>query len=300
LRGRSFAASGLLGDIDLVSSIRPLLAVAVAALACATFSESHRDRWAMVRVENLTVYTNLRDYPEATVAAFVRARQIIGTLFLDVPGKVEVLLFDEPAAAPGPRLFEYAGQVNVPKPRGIVLSGVQGLDGSRGVIVTLDKPMGSSPLHLMAHRLTGEALPGAPVWLHEGFAMLMDTAWLPRRIGKQQALCFGFRGVTSFRLLPFDELLAADRARAAGTNPWDFAASAFVLVDYLYSGEGGRIRLLPGARRDAPRSRAPPMRLLPARPVARLERRRRHEDRPRARRLRCVRGPGSAGGRARG
>jgi hypothetical protein len=96
--------------------------------------------------------------------------------------------------------------------------------------------------HQLAHHFIEAAVPGAPLWFHEGFARYLTRIYqVP---GKPQEVCFGRDppGATTRVSLPLKELLAAGyREYNESSEPWIGPLSQ-AFIDYLLHGEGGRLR----------------------------------------------------------
>lgn len=94
--------------------------------------------------------------------------------------------------------------------------------------------------HQLAHHFIEAAVPGAPLWFHEGLARYLTAIYqVP---GKPQAICFG-RDPPGVKVTqPLKEvLLAGYRQYNESSEPWIGPLSQG-LIDYLLHGEGERLR----------------------------------------------------------
>ena len=115
--------------------------------------------------------------------------------------------------------------------------------GARRPLVVVGRWEGPGPYaHLLIHHHIEVAVPGAPLWFHEGLASYLSLFHMPPE--RPGVVCFGFFNPTaSWQVtVKLRELLAATwKDYNQESAPW-IAPSAAALIDFLFHGEDGRWR----------------------------------------------------------
>ena len=131
---------------------------------------------------------------------------------------------------------------------GAVLAGVPPeLAGNQHLLMTVGRLDHIRPYaHLVTHHFIESAIPGAPLWFHEGFAIYASVFQSHER--RPDVICFGLLQPASRWSITekVDEVMRTTWAEYnESAAPW-FQDTAWGLVDYLLHGEGGSLR--PGFR----------------------------------------------------
>jgi len=188
--------------------------------------------WQQMRTRRFTAYAQRpHDYRE-TMRQLEYAYAALSTFFPTAPvGTVEVLFM------PG---FDFIHEFGAER-AGLVLPRVPG-DGQLGrqnLIVMGQGDSTSYALSLLSHLFVDKAVPGAPLWLHEGLARYFSSTALQTGHGQWRA-CFGMMAPLDVRFfqMPLDKFFAVTWQTYPETGSF-FSGTARLLMDFIFHGDGG-------------------------------------------------------------
>jgi hypothetical protein len=189
--------------------------------------------WQQMKTKRFTGYAQRpHDYRE-TLHQLEYAYAALSTFFPKAAvGPVEVLFMP-----PSDLIHEFG----VDRP-GLVLPLVPGAGrvGRRNLIVMVQGTSNDYALAMLSHLFVNKAVPGAPLWLHEGLSLYFSHTAVQAGGGQWRA-CFGLQSPLDLRYMqmPLDKFFAVTWRSYPETGPKFFTGTAVLLMDFIFHGDGG-------------------------------------------------------------
>jgi hypothetical protein len=207
--------------------------------ACAHTGTTRTEGWHAVTSKRFTVYTgSARGHREALDTLEYHYAALSSSFFKMDVGRVDVLYLENADFID--LLGVDRGFAAMPRVPG------GGKIGQNGLLVV--RPLGGvggaqyTTAEALTHLFVHRAIPGAPLWFHEGFAAYSRMAQYKEGEGRRVA-CFGTPGATDRRFMPLDRMLATswDEYDGDEARTW-YKHSARMLIDFAMHGDGGAHR----------------------------------------------------------
>ena len=246
------------------------LAALVLSAGCTHMPWNPYRGWRAWKTNNVTVYADTVTAPSLTLEQMEDAYVILeGTFFrgIDVP-PVEVIEVRPADDSP----FEDASNH---KKQDVALPHLAVAGGRRWVVLASGDSDRWQQTHLLAHHFIEAAVPGAPMWFHEGLALYF-MGFTPSQ-SRPGVICFGLRRPGRFPGVsePIDALFATSWSDFNGAATSHMPFTAWGLIDYLLHGRDRTLvpdfRLLMSARAAKQAGRDALTAAYPADVVANIE-----------------------------
>jgi hypothetical protein len=188
--------------------------------------------WRQLKTKRITAYTDRPAFYDETIKQLEYSYAALSVFFPRAQvGTVEVLFMD------GAALLQEFG----PDRPGLVLPGLPGARiGSRNLVV-MDRGVDTAySMSLLTHLFLYQAVPNAPLWLHQGLSRYLSNALVKAGQGHWQA-CFGLPPVLEGRFyqIPLARFFAVTWDQYAEAGPSFMSGTGRALMDYIFHADGG-------------------------------------------------------------
>jgi hypothetical protein len=189
--------------------------------------------WHQIRTRNITGYAERPRIFGETMKQLEYSYAALSAFFPKVEvGTVEVLFLE------GADFIHAYGRDRV----GLVLPAVPGSAqiGRRNLVVMGEGVDTSYSMSLLTHLFLAQAVPNAPLWLHQGLARYFSSALVKAGQGRWHA-CFGMPPALDGRFyrLPLDKFFSVTWDGYAETGPGFVSGTGRSLMDYIFHADQG-------------------------------------------------------------
>jgi hypothetical protein len=189
--------------------------------------------WRQLRTKHITAYTDRPVFYGETIQQLEYSYAALATFFPKAEvGTVEVLLMDGAA---------FLQEFGADRP-GLALPGLPGAAriGRRNLVVMSQGVDTSYSMSLLTHVFLYQAVPNAPLWLHQSLSRYLSNALVKAGQGRWQA-CFGLPPALESRFyqIPLARFFTVTWDQYAEAGPSFMSGTGRALMDYIFHADGG-------------------------------------------------------------